>query len=144
MTAFKYKFRVLANLKDNQKSKAEKELADLNNSILRLNENKEHILLKLRRYDLKDKKNIKASELNFHNNFKNILVSELKLLTEKIYDLQKSIEFKRTELIERNKEHKVLKKLEEKHYDIFKKENQKAEINNADETAALQFVRCKK
>lgn len=144
MAAFKYKFRVITDYKDSQKNKAETELAEINTEINKLIEARHELTLKLNKISENKLKRLTAHDLNFESNCKNIIQSEINSLSDNIAALVHKKELKRLELIDKNKEHKVLQKLEEKHYELFKKENLKLEINDIDETASLRFVRVKK
>jgi flagellar FliJ protein len=92
-------------------------------------------LVEEKKIELKNKNSLKVSELQFHEQFFLTIDKKVELINDDIVKLKKDKEIKMNELVEKSKETKMFEKLEEKHFEIFQKEENKLEQVEMDDIA---------
>ncbi|MGD8777607.1 MAG: flagellar export protein FliJ [Ignavibacteria bacterium] len=145
MAKFKYKFENIHRIKKTIEKKVQREVAEIELEIdRRLAEVKNLLAEKQeKKIELKNKKSLKVSELQFHEQFFLTIDKKVELINDDIVKLKKDKEIKMNELVEKSKETKMFEKLEEKHFEIFQKEENKLEQVEMDDIATKKFVRSK-
>jgi len=94
-----------------------------------------------RKAEVKAKKSLKVSELNFYENLEKTINGKIESVEKEIKKLEKKRAVKQMELVEKSKETKMFEKLEMKHYADFLKEQNKLEQIEMDDIATKKFVR---
>jgi flagellar export protein FliJ len=144
MAAFKFKFKVVQNVKENLKKKAQKELSQIEKTINNLVSDKTALQGKLKNQKLSTDHNIKISEARFIKDYAVCLDAGIKTIDKKIKILTIEREKKIETLLQKSKEHKMFNKIEEQHLERFTEEQNKLESKNVDEIAILKFARTNK
>jgi flagellar FliJ protein len=142
MAKFNYKFAGIQRIKESFEKKAQKELSVID---IAINKKQKQIIdlqneAELHRNESR-KKNIKVSELKFHQGFQHQIKLKIEVIEKELKTLDKERSQKLEELIIKSKEHKVFNKLEEKQKENFYLEQNKVESINIDEIAVQKFAR---
>ncbi len=145
MGKFKYKFENIHRIKKTLEKKVQREISEIE---LEIDKRKSDIKTLLaekhnKQAELKKRKTLKVSELQFHEQFFNNIDAKVLELSQEIEKLNEIREQKMEELIEKSKETKMFEKLEEKHFEKFQKEENKLEQLEMDDIATKKFVRSK-
>lgn len=142
MAKFNYKFASIQKIKETFEKKAQKEL-----SVIDLAINKKRAQIEELQHEAEShrnesrKKNIKISEINFHQGYQKQIQLKIQVIEMDIEKLFEERKLKLDELILKSKEHKVFNKLEEKHREKFFSEQNKIEMLDIDEIAVQKFNR---
>ena len=136
MSKFKFKFSAVSNIKDKLKTKAQKELAEINLKI----EIKKNKIEETRREFINNKKALskgsyKVSKLHYYERHGVFLAGKLKQLKAELDSLMLTRQNKLNELVVKTKEQKMFDLLEKKHYEYFLQDELKKENIMLDELA---------
>jgi flagellar export protein FliJ len=142
MAKFNYKFAGIQKIKESIEKKAQKELSIID---LAIDKKQKQIIelqneAELHRNESR-KKNIKVSELKFHQGFQHQIKLKIEAINKELQTLNVERNHKLEELVIKSKEHKVFDKLEEKHKESFYFDQNKVESINIDEIAIQSFAR---
>ena len=145
MTKFIYKFEAIKRVKENLEKKAQKEVAQIELEIDKLNKEynillEEEMISRRREFE----KGVHIGDIKFRKSYESNLSKKRSLITEKINQLNNDKRIKLIELTQRSKEHKIFDSLEETLHDDFKLEEKHAESVYTDELANQKFIRQKK
>ena len=145
MPKFQYKFESIKKIKEALEKKAQKEIALIDLEIKK----KEDEYKLLTEEELKSKKDffkgeISSTELKFKKNYELYLRNQRMVLMNQIKVLNDKRKLKMDELMQRSKEHKIFDTLEENYIEVFKKEQNKIELEQINEIATQKFVRQEK
>ncbi len=137
MAKFNYKFDTIKKVKQIVEKKVQKEVAVIELEIeKRRNEIKELELEKLKTVgELKNRKSLKISEIQFVNNFEKLIEEKISNIKNEILGLEKSRQKKMEELTQKAKETKMFEKLEEQHLKQFIIEQNRLEQIEIDDIA---------
>lgn len=146
MAKFNYKFASVHRIKEAIEKKTKKELSIIDLEIERANKKiiEFEVEKKKRKEEVLAKKTLKVSELNFYDNFEKTINEKIESVKKEISVLQQQRIEKQHELVEKSKETKMFEKLEIKHYDEFRKEQNKLEQIELDDIATKKFARSNK
>lgn len=143
MAKFNYKFAAVQRIKNTIEKKVQKELSTIDLEIEKTKKIINDLTLekKQRKEEVKSKKSLKVSELNFYESLEKNINAKIELVEREIKKLEKKRIMKQLELVEKSKETKMFEKLEIKHYGDFVKEQNKIEQIEMDDIATKKFVR---
>jgi flagellar FliJ protein len=137
MAKFNYKFETIKKVKQIVEKKVQKEISVIELEIeKRKVEIKELEAEKIKTLEeLRSKKSLKISELQFANNFEKLMDEKIEAIKNEILGLEKTKQKKLEELTQKSKETKMFEKLEEKHLQQFIIEQNKLEQIEIDDIA---------
>lgn len=143
MAKFAYKFEMIKRVKENLEKKVQKELALIDMEIDNLNKNLKQVFEEKTKSkkEFEKRKNLKAADLQFHDQEEYLLDLKAKELLNEVVELEQKKKNKIEELEQKTKEHKMLELLEEKHYEDFVYDQNHIEQKELDEIATKKFVR---
>lgn len=136
MAKFRFKFETVKRIKDRLKSKAQKELAEVNVKIdqkkMKIEEAKQELLQSklMLRGEL-----TKVAELHFYERHGIYLNSRIKKMHKELEVLEVEKKIRLKELVSKTKESKMFELLQEKHFEKYKEEILKEENTFLDELA---------
>ena len=133
----------MQRIKSTIEKKVQKELSTIDLEIEKTKKVINDLILekKQRKEEVKSKKSLKVSELNFYESLEKNINAKIELVEREIKKLEKKRIMKQLELVEKSKETKMFEKLEVKHYSDFVKEQNKIEQIEMDDIATKKFVR---
>src|SRR3989339_303597 len=137
MAKFNYKFAAVQRIKSTIEKKVQKELSTIDLEIEKTKKVINDLILekKQRKEEVKSKKSLKVSELNFYESLEKNINAKIELVEREIKKLEKKRIMKQLELVEKSKETKMFEKLEVKHFNDFVKEQNKIEQIEMDDIA---------
>lgn len=142
---FKFRYESVLAVKELLMSEKQKELREINLKIEEnkktLSEMKKEILSVAYSMESKKVKNDKLIQLKSYQNF---LIEKVKRQRELIKKNEKKREEVLKRIVSLNREQKIIEKLKEKHFEIFKENERKAEEKEMNEFAVQKFVRGKR
>lgn len=143
MAKFKYKFESVKKIKETLEKKVQKEISLIDLEIDETNRLLKAVLDEKDsfRNSLASKSNLRAYELQFHNDADYLLDLQAKKLLDELNQLKLSRENKIFELAQKTKEHKIFEYLEEKHYEDYLYDQNLVEQKEIDEIASKKFAR---
>jgi flagellar FliJ protein len=143
MAKFNYKFENVKKIKETFKTKAQKELAEVEHRIEITLREIEKILTEKRnlKKEFYSNSKQKASDLHSRIYYENFLGGLIISLEAKLVALNKEKDERLKVLTQRSKEHKIFETLEEKHYENFLFEENKNEQIQIDDIAVKRYVR---
>ena len=142
MSKFKFKFSAISRIKERLKTKAQKELAEINLKIEAKNDGIEKV-----RQELIDNKKVlstgtyKVAELHYYERHGVFLAGKLKQLKIELNTLMLTRQNKLNELVAKTKEQKMFDLLEKKHFENYKYDELKKENMMLDELAIQKMGR---
>ena len=142
MPKFKFKYDSVKKVKDLLEKKVQKEIAIIDLEIEKNIAEREKLVLEAAE-NIKNRKNNKISELKAVENYKKFLEKKIEQIQKQITTLEKQKEEKMNELIEKTKENKIFKTLEEAHLEDFKHEENLKDESKLNEIATQKFIRDK-
>lgn len=143
MQKFKYRFEGIKKVKENLEKKVQKEISLLDLEIESLSERRLEVLRKKEnsRREWSSRNSFKISELQFQEQFEQLLDIQAEKIMHQIGALERNREIKTEDLAQKSKENKVFEKLKEKHFEQFLIEENQLEQKEIDEIASKQFSR---
>ncbi len=143
MSKFIYKFEAVKKVKLTFEKLIQKEVAEIELKIKAQNE--ELVLLQNEKISEKNrimaKKSMRASEVQFMNNFEKLMDEKINACTRKLELLNKQLKEKMDELKKKSMEHKIFETLEEKHLNDFRLEQNRIEQKQFDEIASIKKMK---
>ncbi len=140
MSKFNYKYDSIKKIKETFEKITQKEVSALEKRIEELYLEKEKLTFReLQGKSDGEKKKTTARDLQFRQGFSDYIQEMKDNLQERIEDLTREKEKKMKELIEKSKEVKIFKTLEEKHREYYTAEQNKIEMADLDEIALRKF-----
>jgi flagellar export protein FliJ len=142
MSKFKFKFSSISKIKERLKTKAQKELAEINLKIDSVNE-----FIERTKQEILDNKKMlstgsyKASELHYYERHGVYLKGKLAKYKKQLDSFRLERQNKMNELVVKTKEQKMFDLLEQKHYENFKHQELKKENMLLDEIAIQKIGR---
>lgn len=142
MSKFKFKFSTISKIKDKLKTKAQKELAQIN---IKIDAKKDRI--EKTRQELVDNKKVlstgkyKVAELHYYERHGVFLEGKLKQLKRELDTLMLARQNKLNELLVKTKEQKMFDLLEKKHFEKYTMDELKKENMMLDELAIQKMGR---
>lgn len=141
MKKYKFQFESIKKIKEMLEKKAQKEVAEIEHEIerakrefARMEEEKNKVLNT-------GKTSYKASELQFRNDYRELMDKKLELMTQYIEELGFKRDEKMQDLIQKSKEHKIFDALDDNEKEKFLLEQNKIEALDIDEIAISKFIR---
>jgi len=143
MSKFIYKFESIKKIKETLEKKIRKEISLLENDIEGMNQKLNDVLSEIQntRHTLSNKKNVKASELQFLNDVEHLLEIDAGKIKNEIARLEQLREKKMDELLEKSKQHKMFETLEDKYQEDFISVQNQLEQKDIDEMAVTKYIR---
>ncbi len=140
MSKFNYKYDSIKKIKETFEKITQKEVSALEKRIEELYLEKEKLTFReLQGKSDGERKKTTARDLQFRQGFSDYIQEMKDNLQERIEDLTREKEQKMKELIEKSKEVKIFKTLEEKHREYYTAEQNKIEMADLDEIALRKF-----
>ncbi|MEE9430540.1 MAG: flagellar export protein FliJ [Melioribacteraceae bacterium] len=145
MAKFKYRFESIKEIKKRYEKKVQKEVAVIDLEIKKREQQiiELHEKSKNEKIKILEKGTKKVSELHFFSMYDNYIMNEIDNVKQEIEIKKIEKEKKIIELAEKTKETKIFEKLEEKHFEEFKIEENKKEQLELDEIAVTKFIKGK-
>lgn len=141
MKKYKFQFESIRKIKEMLEKKAQKEVAEIEHEIekakkeyARLEEEKNKILNT-------SKTSYKASELQFRNDYRELMDKKLETTQRYIEELYIKRDEKMQDLVQKSKEHKIFDTLDDNEKEKFILEQNKIEAIDIDEIAISKFIR---
>ncbi len=141
MKKYKFQFESIKKIKEMLEKKAQKEVAEIEHEIerakreyARMEEEKSKVLNT-------GKTSYKASELQFRNDYRELMDKKLEAMTQYIEELGFKRDEKMQDLIQKSKEHKIFDALDDNEKEKFLLEQNKIEALDIDEIAISKFIR---
>lgn len=142
MGKFRYKYEVVKNIKEIQEARIQKDIAEFDLKINKLNDEYDNVDRKQKLYAQDNLLgNVKALDIKYHKEYINHLENVKAGIKKNILEMQKDMDKKKEELVQKTKEKKIFSKLEEKHFEEFNFEQNKIDALNIDEIAIQRFTR---
>ncbi|GJQ63623.1 MAG: hypothetical protein SCALA702_26760 [Melioribacteraceae bacterium] len=142
MGKFKYKYEVVKNIKEIQEARIQKEIAEFDLNIHNLKNEFDNVNEMQKRYAEDNLLgNVKALDIKYHKEYINHLENIKIGIKENIIELQRGMDKKKEELVQKTKEKKIFSKLEEKHFEEYNFQQNKIDALNLDEIAIQRFTR---
>lgn len=143
MSKFHYKFETIKKVKQIVEKKVQKEIAVIELEIDKKKTSIEALLLEKQNTlsEYSKRTSLKIAEIQFVNNFEKYIESKIEEIKEEINKLELVRQQKTAELTQKSKETKMFEKLEEKHFNEYNIDMNKAEQKEIDDIANKKFSR---
>lgn len=141
MQKYKFQFESIKRIKEVLEKKAQKEVAEIEFEIDRLQREYKKLEDEKNKFLINDKNSYKASELQFRHDYCDLMDKKLLIAMQHIEEMFLIRDSKLQDLIQKSKEHKIFNTLDDNQKERFLLDQNKLESLDIDEIAISKFIR---
>ena len=141
MQKYKFQFESIKRIKEVLEKKAQKEVAEIEFEIDRLQREYKKLEEEKNKFLNNDKVSYKASELQFRHDYCELMDKKMIIAMQHIEEMYLIRDSRLQDLIQKSKEHKIFNTLDDNQKERFLLDQNKLESIDIDEIAISKFIR---